>query len=139
MTSLYKYVIILPLVIAMFSCSKEEGEIIPAENQVKSENFDAGHLLIILADAPGVVDSIIYKNQTKGFSHEINQAGLGYLADSNISILSKPFLTGNTGDQIECCVYLNTPSEIGIAFDTTFSTLQTPMIPAGKFCETGAY
>lgn len=131
--------IALSLIVTIASCSKEEDEIPLASPGVSAANFDSGHLLIMLVGSAGVVDSIIYTNETKGFSNSINVAGLGYTVGNNQSILSKPLYDGNKNDQIKCCVYLNTASEIGIAFDTTFSTLQTPMIPAGVICETGSY
>lgn len=126
-------------ILTIVSCSKEEDEVPLASPNVSAENFDGGHLLIMMEGSAGVVDSIIYTNETKGFSNKINLGGLGYTVSNNKTILTKPLYDGSDNDQVRCCVYLNSPTEIGIAFDTTYSTLQTLVSPAGTVCESGTY
>lgn len=138
MNSLYKYLIILPLIISVVSCSKEEDEVPLANPGVTADDFDNGYLGIRLLGSAGLVDSIRYTNLTKGVSISPNASEIAFVQGSNYGLLAKPLRNGNTGDQIRCCVYLNTATDIVITY-VDDPTIPFVSAPAGKYCIDGTY
>lgn len=130
--------VLLPLIIILFSCSKEEEEVKLVEYTTPS--FDNGHLKIKLLTDPGYVDSIKYSNITKGVTSTINKSGFAYDQLNNLSILSLPILSGNSNDQVECCVYLNSSVNIGIVFENIhIDSIDIVFTGSNVYCNTGTY
>lgn len=135
---LNRFLIILPLIIIFFSCSKEEEEIKRVDYTAAS--FDSGRLKIKLLADPVYVDSIKYSNITKGVTSTINKSGLAYDQPNNISMMSLPLLSGNTNDQVQCCVYLNASVNIGIVFeDLHMDSINTVFAGTNIYCNSGTY
>ena len=120
----------------LVSCSKEEDE--TKATPFSSPTYDEGNVSVVFNNIPNIIDSILYFNHTRGTSTSINVSELiFYNNPSPYSVLNKAIASGKTNDQVECCVYFNTPLNIFISFngDSTTSTF-TNLSP---FCQTGTY
>jgi len=127
----------LILIVVMGSCSKEENEIPLADPGVSISDFDSGFIGIALEGANTFVDSIIYTNITKGASFHIAPSFINFTQSLDTGLLYRPLYNGNTGDEVECCVYLNTATMLGISF--VKDTILLDAKPAGVFCQIGTY
>lgn len=136
MDTIKNILIALSLIGAMSSCSKEEDKIPLAEPGVSSSDFDYGYVGIRLKGNNSMVDSIIYTNTTKGFYFDLEPSRISFVQGDTLGLLSKTLLNGNIGDNIRCCVYVNTATLLGVAFKD--STPLNP-VPAGEFCHVGTY
>ncbi|MCB0401401.1 MAG: hypothetical protein KDD41_04910 [Flavobacteriales bacterium] len=130
--------LIVGVLFAFVACSKEDAnEVTPKE--YSSPSYDKGYLLIKISDVPTIIDSIKYTNYTTGVSTLLYDQ-MVYYQFSNTSVFSKALATGHSGDQVQCCVYLNTPTNIGIRFaDMPIDSVSTVFVNASSFCAGGTY
>tara|TARA_B100000809_G_C15139756_1_gene532559 strand:+ start:2753 stop:3169 length:417 start_codon:yes stop_codon:yes gene_type:complete len=138
MDTIKNILIALSLIVAMSSCSKEDDEIPLAQPQVASTDFDQGYVGVRLKGSGSMVDSIIYRNTTKGFSFNLAPSLIAFIQGDTLGLLSKPLLNGNTGDIINCSIYLNTTTELGVGF-TDVHNIPLDPVSAGKFSLDGTY
>ncbi len=127
----------LLFVVVIASCSKEEDEIPLADSGVSAADYNHGFLGIRLEDNNKKVDSIVYSNTTRGFSLSIQPSEIIFVQSSDTGVLSKPYYNAKTGEDVNCCVYLNSASVIGITFVDTLIPMDT--VPAGMYCVSGKY
>ncbi len=122
----------------LFSCSKDEEEVVAAE--FSSASFDIGHLTVKMIGIPAVVDSIEYTNLTKGITNTVDHSGFIYDQPNNMSVLSVALASGNLNDQVQCCVYLNSSISIGVAFkNITSDSITTTFTSSSIYCQGGNY
>lgn len=132
------------LMILIISCSKEEDEIPLSSPNVSSADFDAGYLGIILQGANTMLDSITYTNTTKDYSINVIPQQIIFAQGDTIGYYFKPLRNGNNGDNVKCCVYVNTPTSLEIVFndsvivDTSY-TIQFNSVGVGTYCISGTY
>jgi hypothetical protein len=141
LNKIFQFLIVFGLVLGMLSCTKEKEPV--ALIEVQTASFDSGYLIIKLLDNPSFLDSICYFNHTKGTSFKINKTDFyGFNSDTNpIVSISRPLNSGTLNDEVECCFYLNTPMEIGVAFKNKDITA-IPTILSGsspEICIAGNY
>lgn len=106
----------LTLILIIISCSKSEDEIPLADPGVSSSQFDSGYLGILLQGANTMVDSIVYTNITKGSSFNIPPSQVIFNQGDTVGYFFKPLRSGNDGDDVNCCVYINTPTLMEVVF-----------------------
>jgi hypothetical protein len=133
-----RLVLLFAVVFTTLSCSKEE-EPVPLK-EFDSPSYDVGHLMIKLDGQPSIVDSIKYTNLTSGVVSPIDVSRLNYYQTSNMSLLSMALANGNSGNQVRCCVYLNTATNIGIVYEF-MSSDSIPQVFTNNsvFCLNGTY
>ena len=129
-------IIVFSFVILISSCSKEEDEIPLVDPGVSSSDFDLGYIGIRLEGSNTMVDSIIYRNLTKGFSFSIPPSQITFIQGDTAGLLTKAILNGNIGDDVSCCLYLNTATKAGVSFK---DTIPLDPYPIGRFCQLGKY
>lgn len=136
--TVYK-LIAFSFVLVLFSCTKEEEPIKLAE--VNVVDFDAGHLIITLYDDPVYLDSIYYINNTKGTSFKIEKTAFSGYDDplNTVTQISRNLLSGNSGDIVQCCFYVNTPIVVKASFDLANSNTSGSTGGNPFFCITGTY
>jgi hypothetical protein len=126
----------LLLIVVLGACKKEEKEVPLAT--FTTPHYDVGYLTVKIVGQPSVVTAIEYTNITRGVTSNINYDGFYYDQPSNTSVLSIALANGNVNDQVQCCVYLNGSTSIGIMFvnsqPTTLGFTSSPY-----FCENGTY
>ncbi len=137
----YLLIIAFGFVLGVLSCTKEKDPV--AVTPVEIGSFNTGYLSIKLLDDPLFLDSIYYTNLTKGTSFKIDKADFfGFnAATSPITSISRPLNSGATGDEVQCCFYLNAPMELGVAFEN-MPLDSIPAITTGGnpvFCINGNY
>ena len=137
MNTIKTIIVAFSLIMAISSCSKEEDEVPLADPGVSAADFDSGFLGLRLVGASSMVDSIIYTNTTKGNSFHIDPSSIVFIQALGTGLLYKPLHSGNTGDVVECCVYVNTATELGVSFRT--DTIILNSVSAGLNCYTGTY
>lgn len=128
----------LLFVVFVTSCSKEDDEIPLAESGVSAADFNHGYLGIWLEDNNKKADSIIYLNTTRGNSLFIESSEIIFVHNIDTGSLSKSLYNGKTGENVECCVYLNSAAVIGVTFDED-AAIVMDTVPAGKYCVAGKY
>ena len=132
--------ITLCCLVGMSSCSKEESEIPLANPGVSSDDFDTGYLGIRLEGNNSMVDSIVYTNTTRGFSFNLNPEEIIFIdqvGKVDTGALSKSLYNAKRGDVVNCCVYMNSSSLLGITYIDTIVHLDT--VQTGKICVNGTY
>jgi hypothetical protein len=138
MNTIKNIIIAFSLIFVISSCSKEEDEILLADPGVNSSQFDAGYLGIQLKGSNTMVDSIVYTNTTKGFSFNLLPSQIAFVQGDTLGFLSKPLLSGNKGDNVSCCIYVNTQTMLGVSFKS-INDIPLDSVPVGTFCLTGTY
>lgn len=136
MNTIRNILITLSIIAVISSCTKEADEIPLADPGVSGSDFDKGYVGIRLKGSNSMLDSIVYTNTTKGFSFNIQPEAIIFIQGDTTGLLSKPLWNGNTGDDISCCAYVNTPTMIGISFA---GSIPLDSVPTGKFCFVGKY
>lgn len=133
--SIYFFVVALIFV----ACSKEDKPE-PKVYDYDPPSYDQGHLMVKVTNIPGIVDSIIYTNITKGVTNTIDKGGLVYYQNNNYSILSVALANGNVNDQLQCCVYINQATNVGVEFYfRSADSVQTTYTNSNVYCEAGNY
>lgn len=123
----------------IISCSKED-KIEPKAYDYQPRDYDQGHLMVKVTNIPSVVDSIIYTNITKGVVNRIDKSGLAYYQNNNYSVLSIPMASGKTNDQLQCCVYINQVTNVGVEFYfRSADSVQTTFVNSNVHCVAGNY
>lgn len=138
MDTIKNILIALSLIVAMSSCSKEDDKIPLADPGVSSSDFDHGYVGIRLKGSNSMVDSIIYTNITKEFSFDLEPSHIAFVQGDTLGLLSRTLLNGNTGDIINCSIYLNTTTQLGVGFTDVYN-IPLDSVSAGKFSLDGTY
>lgn len=126
-------------VLILFACSKEDNPE-PKTYDYDPPSYDQGHLMVKVTNIPAIVDSIIYTNITKGVTNKIDKSGLVYYQNNNYSVLSLPMANGNTNDQLQCCVYINQATGVGVEYYfRSADSIQTTFINSNVHCIAGNY
>ncbi|MDG1475763.1 MAG: hypothetical protein P8Q14_01315 [Vicingaceae bacterium] len=132
------------LILVIASCSKEEDEIPLADPGVSAADFDSGYLGIILEGANTMLDSITYTNETKGFSFRIAPSSIIFNQGSDTGYFFKPLRSGNEGDDVNCCIYVNTSTFLDVVFNDSIVTdtnyvMVLDSVGTGKYQFEGTY
>lgn len=139
-------VLLLIFCTLLFSCSKEEEEIVLAETN--DPNYDLGHITIKMNEVflgidPAIsVASIELTNQTKGTVSQLSPLQFVYLPQAGYSVLQTTFVNGHLNDQMECCVNFTNTINVGIGmkFETISpDSISTPSINLSYYCGNGIY
>lgn len=131
-------IISICLLSVLIACSKKEEQVIEPQ-PYESPSYDKGYVLIKISDMPAIIDSIKYTNYTTGVSNLLTDP-MVYYQFNNTSVFSKALANGHTGDQVQCCVYLNAPTNIGIRFqDMPIDSITYIYVNASSFCAAGTY
>lgn len=127
------------LTIFFIACSKEdEKEVTPYP--YTSPSYDIGHLMVKITNDNSIVDSVKYTNLVKGVTNTIDKSKMVYYPSNNYSVLSVPMASGNTGDQVRCCVYLNQSTNIGMEFKfRSADSIATIFTNSNVYCISGTY
>jgi hypothetical protein len=133
----FVFILSFSLTVVFLSCKKEE-KAVPLTPRIVT-NFDAGHIKIRISGTSGAVDSIKYFNFTKGVTSTFAVSGFQYDLPNNRSVLYLPQLSGNTNDQLQCCVYLNLPTAVGISFEDIHVDSIPTTVSNVWICEDGNY
>ena len=146
MNKLYRVLIFFCMITLTVSCSKEEDEVKLAT--VETVSFDSGYLMIKMNEVltgfdPSVnVTSIDVTNVTKGTSFQLSPTLFTYLPSGGFSVLSSSITGGNTGDQMNCVVSLDSILVVGIGarFESVSpDSIVTPIISSNVFNSSGVY
>ncbi|MGB0881814.1 MAG: hypothetical protein ACPGSO_02595 [Vicingaceae bacterium] len=137
MKGVWSALLALLIITVIVSCSKEEDEIPLASPGVSADDFESGYIGIRLEESNKKVDSIVYSNTSRGFSFNLQPSEIIFTQNVDTGTLSKSLYNATRGDDVNCCVYLNSTAVIGITFVDTLVPMDT--VSAGKYCVSGKY
>ncbi len=131
-------IVLFTSLLTLIACSKEEEPVKPYEYTPAS--YDVGYLMVKINGNPAIVDSIEYTNQTRGVKNTVDLTKLVYYPASGTSVLSMAFANGNIGDDVQCCIFINTLTSAGVEFEfiPSDSITMTPIL-SNIHCEVGKY
>ncbi|MDF1673802.1 MAG: hypothetical protein P1U41_09860 [Vicingaceae bacterium] len=139
MTSKQFSILILVFSTLVFvACSKEEKKVTPYP--YTSPSYDIGHLMVKITNDNSIVDSVKYTNLAKGVTNTIDKSKMVYYPSNNYSVLSVAMASGNVGDQVRCCVYLNQSTNVGIEYKfRSADSIATSFTSSSVYCISGTY